>query len=61
MTDPCQCGLTPEVKEIRSVTYVAVCPCGNHGPAMQLKQWAESEWNEKLRQDEKARKTAKAA
>lgn len=43
--DACHCGLTPQVKEIKTVTYVAICPCGNHGPAMQVREWAITEWN----------------
>lgn len=46
--DPCDCGLTPQVKEIKTVTYIAVCPCGNHGPAMHVRDWAISEWNRQL-------------
>ena len=46
--DPCDCGLHPQIKEIKTVVYLAVCPCGKHGPAMQVREWAVSEWNKQL-------------
>lgn len=54
MPEPCQCGKTPEVKEIKSVVYACICSCGNHGPAMQLMDWAISGWNEKTKEDKDA-------
>lgn len=56
--DACHCGLTPQVKEIKTVTYVAICPCGNHGPAMQIRDWAITEWNRKLEEAPQAEKCA---
>ena len=45
IVDPCGCGLTPQIKEIKTIVYVAICPCGKHGPPMQIKDWAITEWN----------------
>jgi hypothetical protein len=51
------------VKEIKTVAYIAVCPCGEHGPAMQVRDWAISEWNSQLMDDheKKDAREAKAA
>jgi len=48
IVDPCDCGLTPQIKEIKTIVYVAICPCGKHGPARQIREWAITEWNRKL-------------
>lgn len=53
--DPCACGMHPEIKEIKTTVYAAICQCGKHAPAMQIREWAVSEWNRKLEEENPVR------
>lgn len=62
IVDACKCGLTPQVKEVDTVTYYfAVCECGEHGPAMPGRELAISEWNRQTGEGHEAEGSAGAA